>query len=299
MRTSPDIQGRGLIEAIAEARGLDLAAISLGAGSSEIIHRVLPRLAGNGTALLLDPTYSEYAFVLDRVRRLPLSAADGFRVDLDALISMAQDASLVVLVNPNNPTGQALSRGEVLTLRAAMPAGAVLWVDEAYVDYCPAETSVERDAVSIEGLYVLKSLSKAYALSGVRAAYLVGRSPVVVPPWIIGTSAQAAARAAVFDEAYYRSRWAETGQMVADFAGLLRAMGLTVFPGEINAVLVESPVRDWAVRLAEGGLIVRTPEGTGEVLGDRYVRIGLCEPRVWPRIFDIVAATLAREPAIS
>jgi len=65
--SSPDPGCRPLIEAIARAKGLPKEAISLGAGSSEIIHRVLPALARGGKVVLLDPTYSEYGFLLEAI----------------------------------------------------------------------------------------------------------------------------------------------------------------------------------------------------------------------------------------
>lgn len=302
MRTSPDTEGMSLKLEIAKARGLDPDLLSLGAGSSEIIHRVLPTVAGVGPVVLLDPTYSEYGFVLERagikIRRIPLCRDDGFRVPFDALLAAAQGATLVVLVNPNNPTGRALSRKELLEFRASMPSTTGLWVDEAYVDYCPPDTSVEADAGQIEGLYVLKSLSKAYALSGIRAAYLVADPAQVAtpPPWIIGTSAQSAAIAAVRDRAYYADRWRESRDLLCDFVSALRELGLVVHQGFINAALIECPANrsgsQWAEELASNGLIVRTTQGMGDALGDRYIRIGLVERSLQARVIEIVEASL-------
>jgi len=306
MRTSPETDGRGLIEAIAEAREIDPNFISLGAGSSEIMYRVLPSLYGEGQAVILDPSYSEYPHLLQRdgreIRRVGLCKSNGFRVALDELIAACAGASLVILVNPNNPTGQALNRLELLELKASLASHAVLWVDEAYVDYCPAGTSVETDACKIEGLYVLKSLSKAYALSGVRAAYLVCAESEALefvcktPPWIIGTSAQAAAAAAVSDIEYYKSRWAENAVLLAEFCSDLQSIGLSVYPGWINAVLVAVPpdrtASEWAHCLARNGLIVRTPEGMGEVLFDRFIRIGQTEKSIHKTILKILSMSL-------
>lgn len=306
MRSSPEVDGQPLVHAISDVRGVPTGCVTLGAGSSEIIHRVLPRLMGAGPAVVLDPTYSEYPFLLERegleVRRVPVTAATEFRLSMPALLEVCDGASLAVLVNPNSPTGMALTREQLLQVRGALPAGAVLWVDETYVDLAPPGTSVEQDAARLDGLYVLKSLSKAYALSGIRAAYLVCGPEAATqlqartPPWIIGTSAMAAAVAAVRDVGYYSAKWAETGSLVASFTASLRAAGLRATSGHLGAVLVEAPAgrtaSAWAASLADAGLIVRTPEGMGEALGDRYVRISIVEPALMPRVLEIIRARL-------
>jgi len=291
MRASPDLQSRELIEAIANTRNLNPNCISLGAGSSEVIHRVLPGVWGDGHAVILDPTYSEYPYLLKRegrsVRSMRLAPKNDFRADFGALKAACKEASVVILVNPNNPTGQRLTREEILELKSNLAHGATLWIDEAYVDYCPEGTSVEQDACEIEGLFVLKSLSKAYALSGIRAAYLVSCESVAqrifsrTPPWIIGTAAQSAAAAALRDQGYYMTRWRESSDLVREFADALRRLGLRVYSGYINAVLVEVPQRTsslkWASQLATVGLAVRTPEGMGLALRERYVRISVLD----------------------
>lgn len=292
---SPDPACRPLIQAIATARILPENAISLGAGSSEIIHRVLPAMTGPGPAVILDPTYSEYSYVLERsgreVIRHKLSPTTDFAINTDALKETAKGASLVILVNPNNPTGKALTRNQILELRANLDPKTVLWVDEAYVEYIPESASVELEASQAENLFVLKSLSKAYALSGLRAAYLVGPNPVAPPPWIVSAPAQQAAIAAFSEAIYYEARWRETNRMTEDFASLVRALGLKVHCGFLNAILIESPKPDWAIDLAENGLIVRTPEGMGDVLKDRYIRIGLKPRDQWSAILGAIKSS--------
>ena len=295
IRTSPDPACTPLIQAISALRAIPFESISLGAGSSEIIHRVLPGLANNGPAVILDPTYSEYAFVLERIGcpiiRHPLKPENDFQLSIDELVETAKHASLVILVNPNNPTGQALTAEQVMELRGRLDPTTVLWVDEAYIDYAPAESSIEIFAADLPNLYVLKSLSKAYALSGVRVAYLVGYSRVPSPPpWIVSNPAMAAAVEALCDQSYYQLKWRETNAMTREFADLVRAFGLTVYDGHLNAILIESPKPNWANDLAENGLIVRTPRGMGEVLGDQFVRIGLQPRSQWPAMLHAIGS---------
>jgi histidinol-phosphate/aromatic aminotransferase/cobyric acid decarboxylase-like protein len=287
LRSSPDLEAKELVAALAETRNVDPVRVVLGAGSSELIYRVLPRLMGTGPVLLLDPTYSEYPYLAKvlglECRTHRLREEDGWRLELSALIDAGRECSATVLVNPNNPTGTALSQDALIELRAAVDRRTRIWVDEAYIDFAGSATSIE--TLADAGFDVLKSLSKAYALSGVRAAYLVTaaddarRFNALTPPWIIGTAAQAAATAALRDRTYYQRCWEEARARLANFTRHLRAMGYRIHAGHIPAVLCEVPdggdSSSWATKLRGLGLIVRTPEGMGEVLGDRYVRIAL------------------------
>ncbi|MEM7394593.1 MAG: aminotransferase class I/II-fold pyridoxal phosphate-dependent enzyme, partial [Verrucomicrobiota bacterium] len=180
LRTSPPTQSSGLIRAIARARELPPTSILPGAGSSDLIFLALRTWLGPGSrVLLLDPTYSEYAHVCEqvigcKVDRFTLHRRDNYAVDLEQLESRwSHGYDLVVLVNPNNPTGRMIPRDQLEPVLKRLPSRTLCWVDEAYVDYTGPDQSLERFAASTPNVVVCKSLSKVYALSGVRAAYLV------------------------------------------------------------------------------------------------------------------------------
>ena len=81
---------------------------------------------------------------------------------------MEQRYDLVVLVNPNNPTGRHISRTELEGVLRRVPAQIRVWINEAYIDYLGAAESLERFAAESENVIVCKSMSKVYALSGTR-----------------------------------------------------------------------------------------------------------------------------------
>ena len=94
----------------------------------------------------------------------------------------------------NNPTGRHVERDDLARILCRLPADSRCWVDEAYVDYVGSDQSLEQFAASSTNVVVCKSLSKVYALSGMRAAYLVGGSHIVdalrvlTPPWAVRSS---------------------------------------------------------------------------------------------------------------
>ena len=115
--TSPPTESEGLVSRIAQTRGVSRESLLAGAGSSSLIFLALRHwLTQESRALVLDPSYGEYAHVLENVigcsvDRLVLSRADGYQVDIERLERRLRGRhDLVVIVNPNNPTGRAHSQ---------------------------------------------------------------------------------------------------------------------------------------------------------------------------------------------
>ncbi|SFX76818.1 pyridoxal phosphate-dependent aminotransferase [Streptomyces atratus] len=235
-RTSPPTGAEGLLSELAMARALPVETLVAGAGSSDLIFRAFDRwLTPESRVLLLDPGYGEYAHVTERVigcqvDRFRLHRRDGWRIDFARLASVvgAGRYDLVVVVNPNNPTGRHASAAELRTLIAAAPAGTRWWIDEAYLGYVDLAESLAPLAAVDPRVVVCTSLSKMYALSGVRAAFLVAEPATAAllrrwtPPWAVSLPAQLAAVAALRDPAHYRSCWLRTHtlrrQLAADLA---------------------------------------------------------------------------------
>ena len=254
-RTSPPTLCDGMVNVIAEERGVPRGCVVPGAGSSDLIFAALPMWLRPGSrALLLDPTYGEYAFVLEqrvgcKIERLELSADDDFAVDpgqLEALLAGGR-FDLAVIVNPNSPTGRHLPRARLLEVIEATPRSTRFWIDETYVEYVGTHASLEHVAAASENVVVCKSMSKVYALSGLRAAYLVAPESLAAgvrraqPPWAVSLPGQIAAVHALKSTAYYESRWAETAELREEMATQLRALGLHVVPGVANFLLCRLP----------------------------------------------------------
>jgi histidinol-phosphate/aromatic aminotransferase/cobyric acid decarboxylase-like protein len=224
VRTSPPTTCDGLLRTIADVRGVPTSCLAAGAGSSDLIFRAFGHwLEPDSRVLLLDPTYGEYEHVCRKVigcvvERFPLDREANYQVDPECLHARLRTGryDLVVLVNPNNPTGQYLPRPVLTSILNDLPPTTLAWIDEAYVDYLGPEESLEVFAATRHNVVVCKSLSKAYALSGMRAAYLCGGEETIeqmrtwTPPWVIGLPAQVAGVAALNEPAYYQMRYQET-----------------------------------------------------------------------------------------
>lgn len=237
-RTSPPTDAGGLLEEIAAARSLPSEALAVGAGSSDLIFRAFGRwLTHRSRVLLIDPGYGEYTHVTERVigcqvDRFRVRREDGWQLDPDLLSDAVRAGryDLVVLINPNNPTGCHTPAADLRSVIADSPASTRWWIDEAYLGYVDLAESLADLAATHPSVVVCTSLSKMYALSGLRAAYLVAEPNIAAelrrwtPPWQVSLPAQLAAVAALRDPAYYRACWLRTqdlrGQLAADLAGV-------------------------------------------------------------------------------
>jgi histidinol-phosphate/aromatic aminotransferase/cobyric acid decarboxylase-like protein len=238
-RTSPPAEADGLLDEIAAARDLPVDALVVGAGSSDLIFRAFTHwLTPASRVLLIDPSYGEYEHVTERVigcqvDRFQVRRSEGWRIDPDRLAAVVGSGvyDLVVVVNPNNPTGCHAAATELGAAIAGAPAGTRWWVDEAYIGYVDLTESLAGLAATDPRVVVCTSLSKMYALSGMRAAFLVADPSVAselrrrTPPWQVGLPAQLAAVAALRDPTYYHDCWQRTHELRRDLAVGLAALG--------------------------------------------------------------------------
>ena len=261
--------------------------------------------------LLLDPTYGEYAHVLGRVvgcrvDRLPLHRLDRYDVDLDVLgRAIRPDHDLVILVNPNSPTGRHVPRDDLEAFLRRRPTPR-FWVDETYVDYAGPGQSLERFAARSENVVVCKSMSKAYALSGARVAYLCAGPTqlealrAITPPWVVGLPAQVAAVRALQDPAYYAARYAETAELRDRLADRLsRSFGWQVIPGVANFLLAHLPdegpdAPTLVAACRDHGLFLRDAAAMGTQLGPDAIRLAVKDAATNDRMTEILARALGR-----
>jgi len=318
LRTSPPTTCDGLVKEIARSRGVEPMNILPGGGSSDLIFRALRHwLNPSSHALILDPTYGEYAHVLERVigcmvDRLALARSGHYDVDLSRLeAALADHYDLVVLVNPNSPTGRHIPRVALEEILQRVPKQTRVWVDETYIEYASSRMlnrgskadsfseSIERFAAQSENIIVCKSMSKVYALSGARVAYLCAGAHQleelhsITPPWVVSLPAQVSAVRALQDPDYYNEQYANTALLREQLAKGLESLGLEVIPGVANFVLCHlRPDRADASTVVshcrEHGLFLRDAGAMGSQLGTHALRIAVKEASTNQRILDIL-----------
>ena len=276
----PDLEYPRLREALAGYLDVPAATVLPTNGGAEALFLAAKSASEGDKALLLEPTFSEYAAAaraagLEPVSRVVRRPEEDFRPDLHALGDL-DGVALVSLCNPNNPTGGSLSREQVLALAGRVrEAGAVLVVDEAFADFTP-EVSVAREVDA--NLCVARSFTKFFAIPGLRLGCLVSGEPEAVqklqPSWPVNSVAAAAGIAATGDTAFIEASLKEVARLREELSTNLDALpDLTVFPGTANFLLVRGP-GGMPERLVRRGILVRGCEPFVG-LGPDYFRVAV------------------------
>ena len=247
----PDTRAGALRQRLAELNGVEPEQVLVTNGLSQAIRLLaLTYIRPGEPSLVLAPTFGEYqvacGLMRARVESRCSRAEDGFRPDIVAIASWVRDhhPRLTWLCNPNNPTGLYLTEKEVcLLLEACVEAGRLLVVDEAYINF--VESAWASVALLKSGhLVLLRSMTKDYALAGLRLGYLLAPAGVirvlskVQPPWSINAVAQEAGLAAVASEAHYLDTWHKLRGLTQTFRCSLLKVGLEVLPTDANFMLV-------------------------------------------------------------
>ena len=246
----PDREAVELRGALADFHGVGAGNIVVANGSTELIY-LLPRLLPGKKGLVVAPAFSEYARALERAgwetEYLILSSADGFALSLEKLAALlAQGVDTLFLCNPANPTGSLLPLALVEKIYGlCRQARTFLVLDEAFMDF-REEESAKRVISEGGGGIVLRSMTKFYAIPGLRLGYAIGAEDFIrrcadhLEPWSVNTPAQIAGIVSLAD-AGYRERTVEysTAERNTLAAGLAALPGLTPYPSAANFLLVE------------------------------------------------------------
>ncbi|MCB9884657.1 MAG: histidinol-phosphate aminotransferase family protein [Planctomycetes bacterium] len=308
VKTSPPTHGEGLRETIAARHGLSVEQVILGGGTSSLMYLAFPKLVRPGdTVAILDPMYGEYRHIFEnvlgaKVVSCELQEADGFVPEPQLIADAVREsgAKLLVMVNPNSPTGVVMERDDMHALLAALPKSTRVWIDETYIDFVPDVPTAEGLVHKDPRVIVAKSMSKFFALSGLRVGYLCAAAPLVAelevfnPPWSAGLLAQCAAMGALREYAWYRQRATETHAMRDELMQRIGAVrGLTPFASVTNFFLFATdkvPAALLVDRCREQGVFVRDCASLSPRFGGRFVRTAVKDRKANERIAAAIEA---------
>lgn len=278
-----DADARGLREKLAEGLGHPAAGILVGHGANDLLTRVLTALDPDATVVLVEPdyyVYARHAQVLGlAVVRVPLLRdPQGFSLDVDGVLAAAQGPSLLLLSQPNNPTGALYPAQAIDAILQRFPGLVVL--DEAYADF--AGVSRVADLATRPNLLILRTFSKAEALAGVRLGYLLADPNLateldkLTPPYPLGELEMAAGLVALDHRDEARTRVAQVVWERERVARALQVLGVTVFPSAGNFLLLDGGTRRGAIlqALDRAHLAVRDVDKVAGLQGCLRVSIG-------------------------
>jgi histidinol-phosphate aminotransferase len=245
----PDSRAGGLRRLLADKLGVNEENIIVGSGSVELIRLAALAYFGRGdSVIIIEPTFGEYEVACQisgasviKQRRVPKS----FQLNIEETIKLInrRRPKGIFIDNPNNPTGQYLSREDFKKLLGAARDSLVV-LDEAYITFVDDVWS-SVDMIKVNNLLVLRSMTKDYALAGLRLGYGVAGEEIIAtlrrlcPPWNVNAVAQRAGTMAVAAEGYLEECQVKLKEAKGYLVAELSRLGLAPVPSAANFLLVE------------------------------------------------------------
>ena len=306
----PDPEARELKQAISQHYNLPVEQIVLGNGAAELFYLFFQTIRPR-RVLLPVPSFSEYerAALAARckVNYFELAEDQDFRLDWDDFMGALPVSDCIILGNPNNPTGSLITRNELVHLLNELKGGAQwLVVDESFLDFLLYDSRYTvRDLVAeYPQLFVIQSLTKFYALPGLRLGFgvaapgLVQRLEAGKDVWNVNCLAQRAGVAALSDADYQqasRKQLVESAQQLFDELG--RINGLRPLRPSVNFILIDvretgHTSTELTALLREQGVLIRDCANYLGLDGQSYVRTAVRTPLENQQLLKALEAVL-------
>ncbi|HEX6054341.1 MAG TPA: histidinol-phosphate transaminase [Intrasporangium sp.] len=298
----PDISNAVLLDRLSTHLGVGRERILVGGGSIAVLQDLVQTLTDPGDAVVFAwRSYEAYPIVIRVGRATPIAVplSPSHRHDLPAMAEAVHehDARVVIVCNPNNPTGSTVTGPELEQFLAAVPPSCLVVLDEAYREFVTDETVPDGVELAVDraNVVVLRTFSKAHGLAGLRVGYAVAPPRVVEAvrsvalPFTVSSVAQAAAVAALDVWPTQQRAVAEIACRRDQFAKSLRRLGVGATASQANFVwLPWSPVVTAAVQAwSDRGISVRQ-------FGQEGVRITIGEPEALESVVAVLRDGVAR-----
>lgn len=260
----PDDNYADLKNAIADYIGCKNQNISVGNGSSELLDLCVKTFVDTNELILsLDPTFSMYSIYAKIVNSRYIGAGQGndFIVDVDDVIKSIKENNpkITIVCNPNNPTGTVIKKDKVLGI--VKSTDEIVIVDEAYMEF--GEESVVGEIENYKNLIVVKTLSKAFSMAGIRTGYLLANEELVKtvekvrPPYNLNSISAFLATKALQQKdkmLVYVNQVKKEREKV--YKSLLD-MGIKAFPSGANFVFFYCDDKDLEDKLVKEDVLIR------------------------------------------
>ncbi|MBJ6976249.1 histidinol-phosphate transaminase [Vibrio cholerae] len=265
-----DCQPKAMIQAYANYAGVQPEEVLTSRGADEGIELLIRAFCepNQDAILFCPPTYGMYAisaetFGVER-KKVPLTA--DWQLDLPSIEANLDRVKLVFVCSPNNPTGNLVKRADIIKLLEMTQDRAIVVMDEAYIDFCPEASTVDLLA-QYPNLAILRTLSKAFALAGLRCGFTLANAELinvllkVIAPYPVPVPVAEIAVQALSPAGLARTKY-QVLDLGANRAylqvGLSMVSGVQVFEGWGNYLLVKFPDGDALFKAAwEHGIILR------------------------------------------
>lgn len=269
----PDFVCGKLRQALADYYDVTFDSVICGAGSSALITMVGQAFLNPEDEVILCPTFAAFNDMIEIARAktitVPLTEDKGY--DLDGIYNAITDKTkMIIICNPNNPTGQYLSYDSIEAFIQKIDKNIVVIIDEAYIELATAEDC--KTMIPLVKKYpdrpivVMRTFSKYYALAGIRVGYVICNEEIAqgintIPGSSVSCGAQAAALQALKEQEYYQSTKEKIVTGARYIEEELRKLGCDVWTTQTNFILFDPHMdcEDVRTKLIEKGVHISTP----------------------------------------
>ncbi|EGQ9500061.1 histidinol-phosphate transaminase [Vibrio cholerae] len=265
-----DCQPKAMIQAYANYAGVEPEQVLTSRGADEGIELLIRAFCepNQDAILFCPPTYGMYAISAETfgVERKKVPLTTDWQLDLPSIEANLDRVKLVFVCSPNNPTGNLVKRADIIKLLEMTQNRAIVVMDEAYIDFCPEASTVDLLA-QYPNLAILRTLSKAFALAGLRCGFTLANAELinvllkVIAPYPVPVPVAEIAVQALSPAGLARAKY-QVLDLGANRAylqvGLSMVPGVHVFEGWGNYLLVKFPDGNALFKAAwEHGIILR------------------------------------------
>ncbi len=295
----PDSEAGEFRQCLSAKLGVVPGNILAGSGAEELIRLIaLAYFRPGDSVLILEPTFGEYKVACHIAGAEVISQRgreeDGFAPRIEETVDLIRQLRprAVFICNPNNPSGQYIARREVEMVLDACGDG-LLILDEVYVAFVDESWS-SLDLVSRSNIVIVRSMTKDYALAGLRLGYAVASEEIisalrrVCPPWNVNVAAQQAGVVALKDTDYLERCLLEIRKAKQFLTDELDRLGFTLLPSSTNFFLVKvTSAQSFRTALLRHGILVRDCTSFGL---PQYIRLAA---RTMPECQKLIATIKA------
>lgn len=247
----PDFQPEPLIDAYAEYANVQPSQVLATRGADEGIELLIRTFCAPGQNIVIcPPTYGMYAISAEtaNVNVLKAPLKQDMQLDVENVLTQAQNAQIVFICSPNNPTGDLMNKNDLETVLESLSDRAIVVADEAYIEFC-YDANVTDLLAKYNNLVVLRTLSKAFALAGLRCGFTLASSEIidalkkVIAPYPIPAPVAQMATQALSQEglAWMKDKVSELNKRRDSFINEAKnwALADTVYASKTNFVLIK------------------------------------------------------------
>jgi threonine-phosphate decarboxylase len=287
----PDPEYIELREVLAKHNGMDYKNIIVGNGATEIIFLYMKTLNPK-KALVVNPTFAEYERALMQteceVSHFELKEEEDFILDVDKLKEeLKKDYDLLVMCNPNNPTGRFIPREEMEKIALiARETNTNLMIDEAFIEFVDGNYSESIAHIKDPNIFVVRALTKFFAIPGIRLGFAICHNSDIIEkietkrePWTVNALAELTAKVVLDDREYIEKseNWIKTEKNWM-YESLKKGKYIKTYKTDTNFILVKLTgkynCKTLRKELIEDGILVRDCSNF-PYLDDNFIRLAI------------------------